>query len=243
MSLSRLFEELAAYNKAIADLGLNLHKMSHSESKQKFLSRLRNDPNKHFDRIWRNFAPTDVADNADHRAAFESMLCGLWLLSNESSRTLAAMRRLAREADKVHARICKQVAEVVVWKIPPLEKAALLRKAAEVIGKANPRPLAAVDKLAEGGGIHFRQMLHQLIDIRSDHSGSRPRTAFMRLAAFHFHTLTEQQHYDWVADLTDVAFHSHEATTVDSVRSACRSRRSARQSRARHSGRKKRRAI
>lgn len=63
------------------------------------------------------------------------------------------------------------------------------------------------------------------LDIRSDHGGSRLRTAFMRFVSKMMHGLTG----DWcdgeVATLTDIAFPQDESTSEDSVRSARRSMR------------------
>jgi|SRR5215472_3313634 len=43
------------------------------------------------------------------------------------------------------------------------------------------------------------------------HSGSRPRTTFMRVVALHLHSLTGQWHDDWVVDLANVAFPGYRA--------------------------------
>ena len=58
-----------------------------------------------------------------------------------------------------------------------------------------------------------------LLNIRSDHAGSRQRTCtFMRVASTYFHQTMGQWHDDWVTDLTNVVFPDH-TTTVDAVRS------------------------
>ena len=64
--------------------------------------------------------------------------------------------------------------------------------------------------------------LLRFADIRSDQAGSRPRTAFIRVAGTFFREKTGQWHDDWVANLATLAFPFGEPITIDMVKSARR---------------------
>jgi hypothetical protein len=147
---------------------------------------------------------------------FVQRLSVIWECS-ERSLELAELRAEIRTLDKSVTAFGKLVAKVVADEsIQPQVKAAVLKRASTTFEHA----------VAEW---NFASILEPwgdigpLLDIRSDHNGSRQRTAFMRVAAHFFYNSAGEWHDGWVADLTDVAFPDEEATSIDMVRSARRS--------------------
>jgi hypothetical protein len=168
------------------------------------------------ERIWQDLMRSsglpvvkDITDSTDLRTAFVSVLWGCWGLS-ESSSSLLEMHHLHRMRAELEAILSKWAAKLALLKIPPQLKAELLELAGDTFARL-PRMREPADLPS----------IVRLVDIRSDHDGSRQRTAFMRVASTWFHQTTGQWHDDWVADLTNVAFPDYE-TTIDVVRSARR---------------------
>jgi hypothetical protein len=147
---------------------------------------------------------------------FVQRLSFIWQCS-ESSLKLAVLRREKRTVAKSRTEFGKLVAKVVADEnVQPHVKAAVLQRAS----------VCFEHDVAEGNVASILEAwgdIGPLLDIRSDHDGSRQRTAFMRVAAHFFYNSTGEWHDGCVADLTDVAFPDEEATSIDMVRSARRS--------------------
>src|SRR5262245_36596117 len=138
------------------------------EDELAFLIRLREDPDKRIQRIFRNLIVNGIT-----ASEFVKELRGVWHLS-EASKLLPLSRRVVRKQEKLETELSKQLAKLTVSKeIPPQDKAGILKRASEFFAKAKPIPTLDV----------FIQSLElfQLTDVRSDHGGSRARTVFMRL--------------------------------------------------------------
>jgi hypothetical protein len=186
-----------------------------SEGARKFFIRLRVDEDKCVDRIWQTYVDKGLPDNAENRAIFMRMLKIMWKAS-ERAVERAARVDLERAVDKSQALEMGLIAKIILdERFSPETKAQVTDWASKVFKHdAEYRKLdSGTDNFLSGDG--------PLLNIRSDHAGSRQRTAFMRVSSNYFHQTMGQWHDDWVADLTNAAFPDHD-TTIDTVRSARR---------------------
>jgi hypothetical protein len=178
-----------------------------------FLVRLHNDPAKCIDRIWRAFIQKGIPDN--NPSPFIRCVAIMWSASERAVQG-AARVDLERAISEMRAAEMRWVAKTILdKKMPPDGKAAVMDWAS-----ANLKLDVEICNLGKGDD-NFLSADGSLLKIRSDHDGSRQRTAFMRVATHYFHELLGEWRDDWVADLANVGFPDHE-TTVDMVRSARR---------------------
>jgi hypothetical protein len=187
-----------------------------SGARKLFLTRLRDDDDKCIDRIWQTYVDKGLPDNAENRAIFMRMLQIMWESSEEA--VLRATRvDWERAVDKEMTLKMELVTKIILdERFTPETKAQATNWASKVF-----KHDAEYRKL-DRGTENFLSGDGPLLNIRSDHAGSRQRTAFMRVASTYFHQTMGQWHDDWVTDLTNVVFPDH-TTTVDAVRSARRS--------------------
>jgi hypothetical protein len=209
-----------------------------SEGTHLFLQRLLDDSDRRIDRIWQDLVVKDMADNTDQRTAFVNGLSACWQFS-ESSNELAKIRhdvrKLQRKVAESSKEYMRQVTETARL-MPSPDRARLLKQMRGVVNQVESKfrldPVDYVlktDKALKMSEEDYESFL-QRIDIRSDHSGSRPHTAFMRLVSYWLYLRTKQWHDDSVADLATLAFPDYkgpqgEGFTVDTVISARRGMR------------------
>jgi hypothetical protein len=190
-----------------------------SKGEYKFLVRLLDDDDKCIDRIWRSYVDKGLPDNAANRTTFIRMLCIMWDASERAVRR-AARVDWERAVDEWHTAVMELVAKAILEKgLSSEDKVCFTNWASEVLKK--DAEYRAQDK----GTNNFLSGDGPLLNIRSNHTGSRQRTAFMRVASTYFHQTMGQWHDVWVVDLTNVAFPDH-VTDRDMVRSARRGIRS-----------------
>jgi hypothetical protein len=212
----------AALKKAITDF---LEQAPCNKSTQAFLLRVRDDPDNRIDSIWRALTSAQPKQDLAPTSALLliKVLKTIWMYS-DGAITQALMTDGERAAAKYIASSSKEIADWLAAKladksISPEDKATLVSETRSFFQKAAT----------------FQAVNHDLVNfvrtkvpgniprlnIRSDHDGSRQRTAFMRMAADFFYKTTGEWHDGWNADLTNVAFPDEE-TTIDMVRSARR---------------------
>jgi len=170
-----------------------------SEGTHSFLHRLLDDADRHIDVIWQEFLDKCQLDSVKERAAFIRCLATVWRCSE-----LAILQALRSKAERNLEKFSTQLEKVIVKAVT--NKKATRRDKSVFVAKASE----ALAKLAK---LDFKARWRSpVLDIRSDHGGSRQRTAFMRAASSFFHETTRKWHDDWVADLANIAFPDHEAT-------------------------------
>jgi hypothetical protein len=182
-----------------------------------FFLRLRDDPDRRLDKIWKKIIDDNPSiDSASERELFLKSLMDPWdsAFIADVAAKVAEERRRALQGEK--PKIKKALARSFS-KTSARELLALLHDASTKVQR-----YAEFEELYEA----LRQnRLYPLLNIRSDHSGSRSRTVFMRMASRLMHRTTGQWHDDWVADLAALAFPDYEGPkgegfTVDMVISA-----------------------
>jgi hypothetical protein len=206
------------FKETIADF---LRQTPCSKGTRLFLLRLLDDPDKRIDGIWQGHIDGRIAeDDVVCRLTFIKVLAAMW---GGSERAIMRAARIdaERAVKKVLAADNKLVAKAIRdKKTAPETKIAALNWAMEWL-----QALAEYQTKCQNlNNLADPETLHHvaLVDIRSDHKGSRQRTAFMRLAADFFYKATGEWHDNWIATLTDIAFPDEEATSIDMVRSARR---------------------
>jgi hypothetical protein len=159
-----------------------------SKGAYKFLVRLRDDDDKCIDRIWRTYVDKGLPDNTANRTKFIRMLHIMWDASERAVRRPARIDA-DRAFDKWVTAVMKLVAKAILEEgLAPEDKAQFTNWASEVLKEdAKYRALGndANNFLGQDG---------PLLNIRSDHAGSRQRTAFMRVASTYFHQTIGQWH-------------------------------------------------
>jgi hypothetical protein len=181
------------------------------ESRREFWVRLRDDPERRIDEVWRRLVNKQPELKDDDRTIFIKCLTEMWVVI-ECARYDAAENELRHLTSVCEHRLKKYWAKRFV-NASHHELPAILKEMEQFSGERESEPTKLSDLFPE-------------LDIRSDHGGSRRRTAFMRFVSQMMHGLTG----DWcdgeVATLTDIAFPQDESTSEDAVRSARRSMRS-----------------
>jgi hypothetical protein len=183
-----------------------------SESQKEFLQRLRDDDANRIDDIWSRLVEKQPKLTDDGRLLFIEYLAEVWTVI-QLARYEAVLKRLRHLMGVANARLKKYWAKRFV-SASPHELPEILKEMESFSGWEHKRPDTPLSDF-------FPEM-----DIRSDHEGSRLRTAFMRFISNSTRALTGDWCDDEVATLTDIAFPRDESTTTDMVRSA---RRPARQ--------------
>jgi hypothetical protein len=213
----------AALKKAITDF---LEQAPCNKSTQAFLLRVRDDPDNRIDGIWRALTPAQPGQDLAPTSALLliRVLKTIWMYSGGAV-TQALMTDCERASAEYVASSSKEIADWLAAKladksVSPEDKATLVSKTRSFFQKAATFQ-ATTHNLVNFVRTKVSGNIPQL-NIRSDHGGSRQRTAFMRMAADFFHKTTGKWHDDEVATLTDIAFPDEEATTIDMVRSARR---------------------
>jgi hypothetical protein len=193
---------------------LKQHELSDRASA--FFLRLRDDPE-----VWKKIVDDNPSiDTAPKRELFLKNLVDAWD-GIEIADIAAKSEALERTIQNVNTKIKKTLARCLSKTTSAKELLALLQDAAtELQLYAEMEELYDVTSKARS-----ESKFYQLIDIRSDHAGSRPRTVFMRLASRLMQRTTGQWHDDWVVDLATLAFPDYEGPkgegfTVDMVISA-----------------------
>jgi hypothetical protein len=176
-----------------------------------FFLRLRDDPDRRIDKIWKKIVDDNPSiDTASERELFLKRLTDAWdaavladIMAKIDEVNLQEVRDKKRKMKKALARSFS--------KMSAKELLALLHDASTDLQQF----AKLEDKLEE-----LRQnRLYPILNIRSNHAGSRTRTAFMRVASRRMHETSGKWHDKEVADLTDIAFPDRE-TTVRSVQAA-----------------------
>jgi len=180
------------------------------------LAALRDD--RRIDQIWKKLVEDNPSiDTTSKRELFLKGLVVVWLLTSVAV-SMAKLQMLSRQMKRdKETNIKKTLARSLSSKTSAGKLLALLHDAGTKL-----ELLAEAEKLLEA---LYQDEFYPLLNIRSNHDDSRPRTAFMRAASRRMHKTTGKWHDNEVADLTDIAFPDEE-TTIDMVRSARRGIRS-----------------
>ncbi len=177
------------------------------ESQREFLIRIRDDPERRIDEIWRRLVDKQPELEDSDRGPFIMYLAKVWFIIEEAR--YEAARDKLRHVISIGDRRAKKYWAKRFINAPSHELPAILKEMA-YFSEEESEPNKMSDFFPE-------------IDIRSDHGGSRLRTAFMRFVSKIMHMLTGNWCDGEVATLTDIAFPQDESTSEDSVRSARRS--------------------
>jgi hypothetical protein len=180
-----------------------------------FFLRLRDDPDRRIDKIWKKIVDDNPSiDTASERKLFLKNLTDPWDGAElaDLMAKFAHIRKVQDKETKIKKALARSFSKT---KTPARELLALLQDASTDLQR-----FARLEELDEA----LRQnKFHQLIDIRSNHAGSRTRTVFMRLASRRMYETAGKWHDKEVAMLTDIAFPDEvEATSIDMVHSARR---------------------
>jgi hypothetical protein len=184
------------------------------ESQKEFVQRLRDDDANRIDEIWSKLVEKQPELADGDRILFIRYLADAWTVI-ELAQYEAAEKKLSRLIGIGDARLKKYYAKRFV-SAPPHELPKILSEMAYFVSDDES---GFSNKLSD----YFPEL-----DIRSDHEGSRLRTAFMRFMSRFARAATGDWCDDEVATLTDIAFPRDETTSTDMVRSARRSMRTAR---------------
>jgi hypothetical protein len=192
---------------------------SSHDSAVSFFLRLRDDPDRRIDKIWKKLVDDNPSiDTASGRELFLKSLMDPWdgaFLADAITKVDAITRTARRDREtKIKKRLARSFS-----KTSAREFLAHLHDASTDL-----QLFAKAEELRES---LYQIKLYPLIDIRSDHAGSRTRTVFMRLASRLMHRTTGKWNDDEVATLTDIAFPGKETTSIRMVQSARQSLRRA----------------
>ncbi len=185
-----------------------------------FFVHLSDDPDRRIDKIWKKLVDDNPSiDTASERELFLKGLMDSWdcIVIANAKPTIDAYIRTVLEGETIR----KKALARCFSKMSARELLALLQNTSTA---ATLQGSAKLEELTEA--LH-QNKIYRLIDIRSNHNGSRPRTAFMRASRL-MHRTTGKWHDNEVALLTDIAFPPNEdedVTSTDVVRSARRGMR------------------
>jgi hypothetical protein len=194
-----------------------------------FLIRLRDDPDRDIDKIWK-IIETHRNKNPRIKQFLESDSYSMNILREMFVMNLMTMWNCAFIADRVAK------AEAFTRKATRNKKAKIKKTLVQSFSKMSAKELlkflqdANTDlqksvELEEDDEARRQNILYPVLSIRSNHDDSRNRTVFMRMASRFMYQTTGEFHDKEVATLTNIAFPDKE-TLIDMVRSARRGIRS-----------------
>jgi hypothetical protein len=199
---------------------LKRYELTESSPGSAFFLRLRDDPDRRIDEVWKKIVDDNPSiDTASERELFLKNLMDAWdgiEIADIAAKSEVLERRIQDVTTKIKKTLARSLSETTSAK----ELLALLQNAGKEL-----QLFTEMEELYDvTSKALYQNKFYQLIDIRSDHAGSRPRTVFMRLASRLMHGTTGKWHDDEVATLTDIAFPGKE-TSIRMVQSARQSMR------------------